>query len=653
VIVVLAEKPSVARDLAAVVGAHTRREGYLEGGGYRVTWARGHLVGLAQPEEINPAWKTWSREALPMLPTRFPLVVLRDCDAQYRIVAKLLRDRATTEVIAATDAGREGELIFRYIYDKAECTKPWKRLWLSSMTPAAITEAFAKLEPGSRYDGLAAAARARSEADWLVGMNLSRAYTLTHGQLFSVGRVQTPTLAMIVDRDREIQQFVPESYLEVEAAFASECGTYRGTFYVPPSEGLHDAQGHMRPFQPLRARLPADGAQANAIATRARAGTAKIAHIDRTTRQTLPPQLLDLTSLQKAANRLYGLSAQATLDAAQELYERHKALSYPRTDSRYLSRAVGETLPRIVQTIAPLYPGLVAANSGSMPTSRFVNDNKVTDHHALIPTLQRPRNLPPHSPAARVYDLVCRHLLMVWHPEQVEAVTRLVTSVHSAEAAPDLYATQGTSVEAPGWTVLEPRTDRTDKKPPADAPKIPGGLAQSDAQRVEDVAVHRKATRPPPPHTEATLLAGMEFAGRKVEDESLREAMREFGLGTPATRAPTIETLLKRGYIARTGKTLTSTAAGQELISAVSDLVKSPEMTGRWEHRLRSMEQGGDQLCAFVADISRYVSDVVAHESTKSAAPRRTAPARAQARRPRSRSTLRYRQPTSAKPSGA
>jgi DNA topoisomerase-3 len=522
------------------------------------------------------------------------------------------------------------------------------------MTPDAIREAFAQLQPGSHYDGLAAAARARSEADWLVGMNLSRAYTLTHGQLFSVGRVQTPTLAMIVGRDRGIQRFVPAPYLEVEATFASASGSYRGTFYDPPPEGLVDAHGQLRAFQALRARLPADGVRANDIATRARTGTASIAHIDRTTRNTLPPLLLDLTTLQKEANRLYGLSAKATLDAAQELYEQHKALSYPRTDSRYLSRAVAETLPGIVQTISSLYPGLIAAKSGTLATSRFVNDKKVTDHHALIPTTQRPPDLPPGSPAAQIYDLVCRHLLMIWHPAQVEAVTRLVTIVRSANGCTDLFATQGTAVEERGWTVLELRAKDGAKKQGPTETKIPGGLLKDTEQHVADVVVHRKSTRPPHAHTEATLLAAMEFAGRNVavEDESIHEAMREFGLGTPATRAPTIETLIKRGYIVRAGKSLASTPAGQALIDAVGDLVKSPEMTGRWEKRLRAMEQGGEAVRDFVDDISSYVTELVTLEAAKPAAPRRSTPSSAaRSSSPRSRGSrgkLRYNlRPTS------
>lgn len=620
-IVVLAEKPSVARDLAAVIGAATRCNGYLEGNGHRVTSAIGHLVGLAQPEEINPAWKAWSRESLPMLPSEFPLRVLENTRAQFRVVKRLLCARETTQVIAATDAGREGELIFRLIYESAGCSKPVERLWLSSMTPDAIRAALANLQPGSRYDGLAAAARARSQADWLVGMNLSRAYTLTSGTLYSVGRVQTPTLAMVVRRDREISRFVSEPYLEVEATFEGATGAYKGTYHAWPLEQLRDERGQLRAFQPQQSRLPADGIMATTLVARARSGQAKVAAIDLTTRRTPAPQLFDLTALQKESNRLYGLSAQETLDAAQALYEQHKTLSYPRTDSRYLSASVARTLPSIVATIAPLYPGLVAAQSGEPPGRRWVDDAKVSDHHALIPTTRRPPQLPAHSAPARIYDLVCRRVLMMWHAEQIEAVTRLITEVRSTEGASDLYVTQGTAVEALGWKVLSPPAPSS--KSPTELPtEIPAGLHLGSEQRVTNALARRKATRPPPAHTEASVLAAMEHAGHQIDNETLREAMRGLALGTPATRAATIETLLKRGYLSRHGKSLTSTATGQALIAAVSDTVASPELTGRWEKRLRSIEQGTEPIDTFMRDIAQLVRELVATEASKPIAPR-------------------------------
>lgn len=618
-IVVIAEKPSVARELADAVGATSRCSGYFEGNGYQVTWAVGHLVGLAQPAEIAPEWKPWSRDSLPMLPGRFPLAVLESGKAQYRIVERLLRARETTSLIAATDAGREGELIFRYIYEMARCDKPWQRLWLASMTPDAIQEALRALRPGNQYDGLADAARARSQADWLVGMNLSRAYTLTSGTLYSVGRVQTPTLAMVVARDRDITGFSPQPYLEVEATFEGNSGQYKGSFYAPPAEGLRDERGRLRAFQSLQARLPADGRLAAEVAARTRKGSAQVAVLEQSQRRALPPQLFDLTALQKECNRLYGLTAQQTLDAAQELYETHKALSYPRTDCRYLSTSVAHTLLAIVAAIARKYPGFVAAGSGGLPGSRWVDDAKIGDHHALIPTTQVPQQLAPESAAARVYDLVCRRTLMMWHCELVEAVTRLLTEIRSAGVV-DLFATQGTSVEVAGWTVLEPRVAASSDG--ARLAKVPGGLAEGADQRVSAVVTHKKATRAPQSHTEASLLAAMESAGRNFDDEALREVMRDSGLGTPATRAATIETLIERGYLERRGKTVKSTPIGQALITAVSREVACAEMTGRWEQRLHRIERGEERLDAFMQDIETYVRETVGLEATKPAAPR-------------------------------
>jgi DNA topoisomerase-3 len=450
-------------------------------------------------------------------------------------------------------------------------------------------------------------------------MNLSRAYTLTSGTLFSVGRVQTPTLALIIARDREIDAFVPEPYLEVQATFEGQGGSYRGTFYDIAPAVLFDERGALKAFKPLSARLPADGVLARQVAERAKLGEASVLAIDRSLRRTPPPPLYDLTELQRHANRLYGYSAKHTLDAAQRLYEVHKALSYPRTDSRHLSSAVAGTLAPVVAAIAPRYPGLVAADSGERRLSkRFVDDAKVGDHHALIPTAQAPRELAPGSAEARIYDLVCRRLLMAWHTELVEAVTRLVTEVltHSAR---DLYATQGTSVESPGWNVLDPRPVR---RAPDEPPKIPAGLEAGEPQRVSDVVVHRKQTSPPSRFTEATLLTAMETAGKTLDDRALIDAMRDSGLGTPATRAATIETLLARGYITREAKNLRGTPLGAALVAAVHPLVRSAEMTGRWELRLRRMERGQEALEPFMRDIAAYVREVVGAEAEKPAAPR-------------------------------
>src|SRR5579872_2884351 len=347
-VAVLAEKPSVARDIARVLGANTKGDGFLHGNGYVVTWAIGHLAALAQPHEIRPEWKYWRASLLPMLPSEWPLVVYEKTRDQFATVQKILNSPRFSEIVCATDAGREGELIFRYIYEAAQCGKPVSRLWISSLTPDSIRKGFDALRPGTDYDPLADAARGRSRADWLVGMNLSRAYSLAYsGDVLSVGRVQTPTLAMVVERELAIRNFVPEDYMEVVATFhpigTPSDNTYNGTWF-------RDKES---PQQTMR--LASDGEEANRIAARARSGQAAIESIESQTQRMPPPLFYDLTELQRHANRLFGFSAQRTLDLAQALYERHKLLSYPRTDSRHLSKDVAETLPRVVAAIQAAY----------------------------------------------------------------------------------------------------------------------------------------------------------------------------------------------------------------------------------------------------------------------------------------------------------
>jgi DNA topoisomerase-3 len=376
VVAVLAEKPSVARDIAKVLGATTRGEGYLHGNGYVVTWAIGHLASLAQPHEIHPQWKSWRRETLPMLPEVWPLVIYEKTKDQFEVVRKILCSSRVGRVICATDAGREGELIFRYIYEAAACSKPILRLWISSLTPEAIRKGFDAIKPGADYEPLADAARGRSRADWLVGMNLSRAYTLTYGDELSVGRVQTPTLAMVVERELAVRRFVPEDYLEALATFRPsarpEAEAYDGT-WVRDVEEIQKSS-----------RLPADGVEAGKITARAKTGIAAIESVKAETQRMGPPLLYDLTELQRHANRIFGFSAQHTLDIAQALYERHKLISYPRTDSRYLTHDVGGTLPRIVQTVAGPYREHLAPGTGEKPLGRrYVDDAKVSDHHAI------------------------------------------------------------------------------------------------------------------------------------------------------------------------------------------------------------------------------------------------------------------------------
>jgi DNA topoisomerase-3 len=613
-IAVLAEKPSVARDIARVLGAARKGDGYLHGNGYVVTWAIGHLAALAQPHEIDPAWRHWRREGLPILPSQWPLVVYEKTREQFETVRKILNSPRISRVVCATDAGREGELIFRYIYEAARCEKPVSRLWISSLTPDAIRKGFDSLRAGSDYDALADAARGRSRADWLVGMNLSRAYSLAYREDLSVGRVQTPTLAMLVERELAIRSFVPEDYFEVAATFhpagSPAANQYRGTWFRARPEG--GAAG-----ETLAAcmRLPADGEEAKRIVARARTGQAAIESVESQTERMGPPLLYDLTELQRHANRLYGLSAQQTLDVAQALYEKHKLISYPRTDSRHLSQDVAATLPRVVRAIEAPYREHVAPGTGERPLGRrFVDDARVTDHHAIIPTTTSPAPAALSAEEGKIYDLICRRLLSAWHDDHIWSVTTVITAIRNQETI-DRYHTAGTAVQQAGWKVLEAVSTRKAGSGKGAEPRpeqvLPPGLIQGQAQDVVDVESIKKKTRPPKRFTEATLLTSMETAGKTLDEKELSDAMKETGLGTPATRAAIIEVLLKRGYIARNGKSLEATDKGIRLIEVVHPEVKSPAMTGQWEAYLARIQRGTAQLEPFLKGIEGYVREVV------------------------------------------
>jgi DNA topoisomerase-3 len=666
-IAVVAEKPAVARDIAQVLGATARGDGFFKGGGYIVTWAIGHLVALAQPHQIRPEWKRWARDLLPILPSSFPLVVLEPTRDQFDVVRKILTDRSVERVICATDAGREGELIFRYIYEAAGCSKPVSRLWISSLTPDAIKQGFRKLRDGREYDRLADAARGRSRADWLVGMNLSRAYSLAMDQDFSVGRVQTPTLAMVVEREKQIRSFVPEDYLEVVATFSPELSplvatagrrgeevSYTGRYVrelpgeAPPREKPKPGAAAEKSPAVLARRLPPDGEEAKRIVDRALRGKARIESVRPERRRIPPPLLYDLTELQRHANRLYGMSAQRTLDAAQALYERRKLISYPRTDSRHLSDEVAVTLGPVVKAVAGRYAGLTAPGTGTRPLGRrFVDNSKVTDHHAIIPTGAPAPGVVLGGDEERIYDLICRRLLSAWHEDHIFSITTVVTAITTAEngaksteSIVDRYLSSGTAIEQVGWKALDVgggrragkgkkggegaklRSKGAPAEPDGDGPgeaadeededqALPAGLVPGLAARVLDAKAEKKKTKPPVRLTEATLLTAMETAGRTLDDEELSEAMKDSGLGTPATRAATIETLLAREYLVRKGKSLIATDKGIGLIDAVHPDVKSPIMTGEWEARLLRLQRGQGDLGAFMAGIEAYVRGVV------------------------------------------
>ena len=616
---VVAEKPSVARDIARVLGASKRDRGYYSGGGLVVTWAIGHLVQLADPHEINPEWKPWRRNLLPMLPGSWPLVVNEDRREQFEVVKRILTSPRVERIICATDAGREGELIFRQIYEAAGSSKAVDRLWISSLTPTAIRKGFEGLRPASDFDDLAASARARSRADWLVGMNLTRAYTLDHGgygqdrALLSVGRVQTPTLAMLVERDLAIRDFVPENYLEVRAQFdAGERRVYFGTF-----------------FKLVRgkrvSRLPADGEEAGRILERAQLGRADLMSLRKARKRILPPLLYDLTELQRHANRLFGFSAKRTLELAQSLYERHKAITYPRTDSRHLSAEMAGQLPRIAQHVARGFdPVLIAEGTGERALGkRYVDDSKVGDHHAIIPTANATRPVPAGSPEAKILDLVNRRLLQAWHGDHKYSATTVITRIaHRAEA--DQYLSKGTAVDDEGWKVLDVKT--TSKKRSGKERALPGGLVQGQEVKVLKAESLKKRTKPPPRFNDATLLTAMESAGKTLDSKQLSDAMRDRGLGTPATRAAIIETLLKREYVVRRKKQLRTTDKALQLLEVVHPKVRSAEMTGEWESKLRGIERGNGEFDAFMEGIERFVREVVGGSGATSGAPARVRP---------------------------
>ena len=632
-IAVLAEKPSVARDIARVLGAHRTGEGYLQGNGYVITWAVGHLVALPQPHEVRAEWRQWRRDLLPMIPDRWPLTVYEKTKDQFETVRKILLSPRVSRVVCATDAGREGELIFRYIYEATDCQKPVDRLWISSLTPEAIRQGFEKLRPGSDYNALAAAALGRSRADWLVGMNLSRAYSLAGREELSVGRVQTPTLALVVERELLLRNFVPQDYVEVVAQFHSldlpEGTTYWGTWFrSQPENPPEDKMPAQR-----ETRLPSDGVEAKAILERARTGKAQIESVHSDKQRTLPPLLYDLTELQRHANSLFGYSAQKTLDLAQALYERHKLITYPRTDSRHLTEDVARTLPSVIVAIRSAYEAILAPATGERALGRrFIDNAKVNDHHAIIPTaVERAQaSLPVEEQS--IYDLICRRLLSAWHHDHLVAVTTVITAIRNNKEV-DRYYTSGSTVERVGWRILDltPTRKKSAKdnavNDSVESFSLPASLKQGQAQEVLKAESQNKKTRPPKRFTEGTLLTAMETAGKSLAEKELSQAMKESGLGTPATRAAIIEVLLKRGYVERASKVLQATEKGIRLIEVVHPEVKSPVMTGQWEAYLGRIQHGHAELKPFLDGIETYVRDVIAKLEDKSIASEASGPA--------------------------
>lgn len=600
---VIAEKPSVGRDLARVLpGPFKKEEGFLEGPDHVITWAVGHLVQLAEPDEYDAKFKKWRMADLPIVPSKFKLVVRDErSKKQMSVVARQLRRDDVDTVINACDAGREGELIFAYLFEKAGATKPVQRLWLSSMTPDAMKEAFATLRPGAEMAKLEAAARSRSEADWIVGMNATRAATIRLRSSFdgavSLGRVQTPTLAILTKREEEIRAFVPEPYWLVDATFAAEgedARRYEGRLHVGANPRT------------------ATAAQAAEIVAAVQGQTGEITKLEKTTRKERAPLLYDLTSLQRDANTRFGFSARRTLAAAQRLYEEHKLLTYPRTNSRYLTTdMVAEIKPTVQHVGANRDYAAAAAYVRSLdvlPLGRVVNDEKVGDHHAIIPT-NSPQKIDKLSDDdRRVYDLVARRFLAVFHPEAVFENTRVETTVAS-----HVFRTRGKVLIEAGWRgvygeMRESDRDDDDEGRDQQLPK----LAEGEAAEVRAVESLEKVTKPPRRYTDASLLGAMEGAGKLVEDEELREQMKDSGIGTPATRAAIIERLIDVGYVERDGRALVATEKGLNVIRLLDNHpLTSPSLTGDWEQRLERIESGAEDRSVFMADIAGFAEQTV------------------------------------------
>jgi DNA topoisomerase-3 len=615
---VIAEKPSVGQDLARVLpGAFTkhgsREEQYLESNDHVVAWAVGHLVQLADPDEYDEKFKKWRMAELPIVPERFKLVVRDERSKKRMNVLKRLLGRDDVEhIVNACDAGREGELIFAYLYEKAGSKKPVQRLWLNSMTKAAIQSAFGDLRPGADYAPLEEAARSRSEADWIVGMNATRAATIRLRSSFdgavSLGRVQTPTLAILARREEEIRAFVPEPYWVVDATFDA----------VQEPSGRHYEGRYHAEAQP---RI-ANAQRAAEIVAACERQTGQITKLSKSRRKERVPLLYDLTSLQRDASSRFGFTARRTLAAAQRLYEEHKALTYPRTNSRYLTGDMVSEIKPIAALVGGQKEYAEAARYVTgldvLPLSKVVNDAKVTDHHAIIPTnAERHPVDKMNDDDRRVYDMVVRRFLAVFHPEAEWENTRIETTV-----AEHIFRTRGRVLLVPGWRAAYGESADLDEAAGSDDDeganqRLPK-LVEGEPASVREISLDRKETKPPARYNDGSLLTTMETAGKLVGDEEAREAMKESGIGTPATRAAIIERLLQVGYIERDGRALVVTEKGLSVIRLLGEHpLTSPSLTGDWESRLGKIETGADSRKAFMGDIVKFAESTVGELDAK------------------------------------
>lgn len=586
---IVAEKPAVGRDIANVLNCRESGNGCRIGEHDVVTWAVGHLVGLCYPDELDEEYSNWKIEDLPIIPQPFKLKVLDSGAKQFEIVKEWMNSPDIDTIVCATDAGREGELIFRYIYQMAECSKPVERLWISSLTYGAIKDGFENLKSSSNFDDLYESAKCRSEADWLIGMNGSRAYAIENDiRRLSIGRVMSPTLSILVERELERRNFVAEEYCEVIALFngyegklvnKSEQDTGRKTWF-----SISDINS-------LEKYINNHSSRGNITCVN-------------NEREVQPSQLLyDLTSLQRDANRIYGMSSKWTLDVAQCLYEKHKAITYPRTDSRYLSADIKSTFDkRLDGFMNGELSGYAkyAKESDKDLFGRYINNKGVSDHHAIIPTGEAKGMDNWSKPEKQIYDLISRRFIGMFYPDRIVDNQTIITKVDERE-----FISTGEKEIEPGWSIV-------DKSKMSNKQSLPD-IDEGDATQVDRMRIRKDKTKPPAPHTEASLLVAMEHAGKISDAEDGEEVETEYGIGTPATRAATIEKILEKEMAVRKGRTLIPTEYGIKLIGILPDFLQSPELTGEWEHRLALISQGKESSAKFMKDIRNLTKEVVSY----------------------------------------
>ncbi len=594
---VLAEKPSVARDIARVLGCSQKADGCIIGQKYIITWALGHLVTLADPDAYDEKYKKWNLEDLPMLPDKMKLVTIKQTSKQYRIISALMKRSDVSSLVIATDAGREGELVARWIMAKAHWKKPTYRLWISSQTDKAIRDGFNNLKPSKEYDNLYYSAQARAEADWLVGLNVTRALTCKYNAQLSAGRVQTPTLSLIVQREEEILSFVPKDYYTVQAVFKGFSATFR------------DSKGNTR-FS--------DRAFAEGIVESVRGKTAIVKMVEKASKKQAPPAAYDLTELQRDANKKFGYSAKQTLSYMQSLYEFHKVLTYPRTDSRYITDDIVATIPERLRAIAvgPYQKAAMSLTRKPIQTKYIVNNAKVTDHHAIIPTEQSPNLSKLSFEERNIYDLVIKRFLAVLSPVYEYDEVKVQIDIGSKE-----FHSKGKTPKVLGWKEIYGNTnDEEDEADPENKAQDLPVLKEGMTLDVLNTKIISGKTRPPARYTEATLLSAMENPSKQIEDKKLKAVIQSTsGLGTPATRADIIEKLFDNFSIERVGKEIHPTSKGKQLIKIVPEDLKSAELTAKWEQQLQNISKGTADMKKFIKEMREYSTSLVSMVITSNA----------------------------------